>query len=85
MFFQHWDVSRKKKRHLNLLLGKLNVCRLLIELGASMDSVDELGQKPIHLAATSDKPEVILLFLDARPSLVSSATKDGSTCAHIAA
>eukprot|EP00095_Tigriopus_kingsejongensis_P008369 maker-scaffold856_size87843-snap-gene-0.19 protein:Tk08369 transcript:maker-scaffold856_size87843-snap-gene-0.19-mRNA-1 annotation:"PREDICTED: uncharacterized protein LOC100122337" len=82
------DARTMKKQtplHLAALSGKLDMCRLLIELGASMDSADEMGQKPIHMAATSDKPEVILLFLEARPSLVSSATKDGSTCAHIAA
>ena len=59
--------------------------QVLLDLGASMDSADDHGQKPLHMAATSDKPEVILLFLKARPSLVSAATNDGSTCAHIAA
>ncbi|XP_059094121.1 ankyrin-1-like [Tigriopus californicus] len=80
-------VTMKKQTplHLAALSGKLEMCRLLLDLDASMDSADEMGQKPIHMAATSDKPEVILLFLKARPSLVSSATKDGSTCAHIAA
>ena len=82
------DAPTMKKQtplHLAAISGMLNVCKLLMELGASPDFVDEQGQKPIHLAATSDKPEVILLFLATRPSLVSSATKDGSTCAHIAA
>lgn len=31
------------------------------------------------------KADVILMFLAARASLVSAATKDGNTCAHIAA
>ena len=82
------DALTMKKQtplHLAAHAGKKDVCVVLLELGAAMDSVDEVGQKPIHLAATSDEPEVILNFLKQRPSLVSSATKDGSTCAHIAA
>lgn len=82
------DAPTMKKQtplHLAALSGKLEVCKLLMELGANLDFSDEIGQKPIHLAATSDMPEVILLFLSARPTLASSATKDGSTCAHIAA
>ena len=82
------DAPTMKKQtplHLSALAGELEVSKLLVDLGASMDSADESGQKPIHLASQADKPDIILLFLGARPSLVSSATKDGSTCAHIAA
>lgn len=80
-------------------------CRILIELGASLDAIDDSGQKAIHLAAQADqvyttlycksiltrilapftKAEVILMLLEARPSLASAATKEGNTCAHIAA
>ena len=59
--------------------------KVLIDCGASMDANDEQGQRAIHLAALADKADVVLMFLNARPSLVSVATKDGSTCAHIAA
>ena len=43
-----------------------------------MDSTDDYGQKPIHLAAQSNKPEVVKLFLKQRPSLVSVTTKVGA-------
>ena len=39
----------------------------------------------IHLAAQSDQPEVVGLFLQKQPSLVTTTTKDGNTSAHIAA
>ena len=71
--------------HLAAQFGQLSVCSLLLELGASLDSTDDHGQKPIHLAAQSNKPEVVKLLVTKRPNLVSVSTKDGSTCAHIAA
>ena len=51
------------------------MCNLLLELGASLDSTDDYGQKPIHLAAKSNKPEVVKLFLKQRTNLVSVSTK----------
>ena len=36
---------------------------------------DDFGQKPIHLAAQSDKAEVVKMFLKQRQSLVSVITK----------
>ena len=39
----------------------------------------------IHLAAQSDQPEVVGLFLQKQPTLVTTTTKDGNTSAHIAA
>ena len=71
--------------HLAAQFGQLSVCSLLLELGASLDSTDDHGQKPIHLAAQSNKPEVVKLLVTKRPNLVSVSRKDGSTCAHIAA
>ena len=50
-----------------------------------MDFNDELDQKPIHLAAQNDHTNVVKKFLEIRPSLVSSTTKDGNTLAHLAA
>ena len=73
-------LSQKKQTplHLAAAAGQLPVCNLLIELGASLDSTDDYGQKPIHLAAQSNKPEVVKLFLKQRPSLVSVTTKVGA-------
>ena len=51
------------------------MCALLLELGASLDSTDDYGQKPIHLAAQSNKSEVVKLFLKQRPQLVSVTTR----------
>ena len=45
-----------------------------------MDSTDDFGQKPIHLAALSNKPEVVKLFLKQRANLVSVSTKVSENC-----
>ncbi|XP_046663670.1 LOW QUALITY PROTEIN: serine/threonine-protein phosphatase 6 regulatory ankyrin repeat subunit A [Homalodisca vitripennis] len=83
------DVLTLRKQtplHLAAAAGQLEVCRLLLELGASIDATDDQGQKPIHAAAAQNNfPEVAQLFLQQHPSLVMACTKDGNTCAHIAA
>ena len=61
--------------HLAAGAGQLQVCGLLIELGADLEATDELGQKVIHLAAQQNHSEVIKLFLKHQPSLVSTANK----------
>ena len=40
-----------------------------------MDATDDFGQKPIHLAAQSNKAEVVKVLLKLRPNSVSVATK----------
>ena len=45
-----------------------------------MDSTDDFGQKPIHSAALSNKPEVVKLFLKQRANLVSVSTKVNENC-----
>ncbi|XP_030020883.1 serine/threonine-protein phosphatase 6 regulatory ankyrin repeat subunit A isoform X1 [Manduca sexta] len=82
------DVLTLKKQtplHLAAASGQMEVCKLLLELGANIDATDELGQKPIHAAAQSNYSEVVQLFLQQHPNLVMATTKDGNTCAHIAA
>ena len=82
------DVLTLRKQtplHLAAGAGQLLVCRLLLELGASIDATDDQGQKPIHAAAMNNYAEVAQLFLQRHPSLVMACTKDGNTCAHIAA
>ncbi|XP_050428286.1 serine/threonine-protein phosphatase 6 regulatory ankyrin repeat subunit A isoform X2 [Adelges cooleyi] len=71
--------------HLAASAGQLEVCRLLLDLGANIDATDDQGQKPIHIAAQNNFPEVVQLFLQQHPQLVLACTKDGNTCAHIAA
>ncbi|XP_047997142.1 serine/threonine-protein phosphatase 6 regulatory ankyrin repeat subunit B isoform X1 [Leguminivora glycinivorella] len=82
------DVLTLKKQtplHLAAASGQIEVCKLLLELGANIDATDELGQKPIHAAAQNNYSEVVQLFLQQHPNLVMATTKDGNTCAHIAA
>ncbi|XP_026668221.1 serine/threonine-protein phosphatase 6 regulatory ankyrin repeat subunit A isoform X2 [Ceratina calcarata] len=82
------DVLTLRKQtplHLAAGAGQLEVCKLLLELGASIDATDDQGQKPIHAAAMNNYAEVAQLFLQRHPSLVMACTKDGNTCAHIAA
>ncbi|XP_027850754.2 serine/threonine-protein phosphatase 6 regulatory ankyrin repeat subunit A isoform X2 [Aphis gossypii] len=71
--------------HLAASAGQLEVCRLLLDLGANIDATDDQGQKPIHIAAQNNFPEVVHLFLQQHPQLVLASTKNGNTCAHIAA
>jgi len=61
--------------HLAAADGQLEVCRLLLELGASIDATDELGQKPIHVAAQNNYSAVVALFLQKHPQLVGANTK----------
>ena len=44
-------------------------------LGGNLEMTDDYGQKPIHLAAQSDQPAVVSLFLQKQPALVSTATR----------
>lgn len=61
--------------HLAASAGQLEVCRLLLELGANIDATDDQGQKPIHIAAQNNFPEVVQLFLQQHPQLVLASTK----------
>lgn len=61
--------------HLAAAAGQLEVCTLLLELGASIDATDDEGQKPIHVAAQNNYPEVVKIFLQQHPSLVTTCTK----------
>ncbi|XP_066142061.1 serine/threonine-protein phosphatase 6 regulatory ankyrin repeat subunit B isoform X9 [Euwallacea fornicatus] len=82
------DILTLKKQtplHLAAGAGQIEVCKLLLELGADIDATDEDGQKPIHAACQNNFSEVAKLFLQQHPSLVMATTKHGNTCAHIAA
>lgn len=61
--------------HLAASAGQLEVCRLLLDLGANIDATDDQGQKPIHIAAQNNFPEVVQLFLQQHPQLVLACTK----------
>lgn len=61
--------------HLAAGAGQLEVCQLLLDLGANIDATDDQGQKPIHAAAQNNFSEVTKLFLQRHPSLVMAFTK----------
>ena len=48
---------------------------MLLDLGASLDCTDDDGQKPIHMAAKSNKPEAVRLLLEQKPNSVFMVTK----------
>lgn len=61
--------------HLAASAGQLEVCRLLLDLGANIDATDDQGQKPIHIASQNNYPQVVQLFLQQHPQLVLANTK----------
>lgn len=48
---------------------------ILLDLGASLDATDDDGQKPIHMAAKSNRPEVVRHLLEQKPNSVFVVTK----------
>ena len=68
-------MKKQTPLHLAAGAGQLEVCRLLLELGADIDATDDMGQKPIHAAAMNNYNEVAQLFLQQHPSLVMATTK----------
>ena len=78
-------IKKQTPMHLAAAAGQKETCQKLLELEATVDSNDDQEQKPIHVAAQHDHTHLVQLFLEARPSLVSSTTKDGNTLAHLAA
>lgn len=64
--------------HLAASAGQLEVCRLLLDLGANIDATDDQGQKPIHIASQNNYPQVVQLFLQQHPQLVLANTKVNS-------
>ncbi|KAL7641411.1 UNVERIFIED_CONTAM: hypothetical protein RMT77_008551 [Armadillidium vulgare] len=80
-----FTMSKQTPLHLAAERGQLNVCATLLKLGADTVATTAAGQKAVHLAAMNNHSEVVKLFLKATPEIVSTADKDGNTCAHIAA
>ena len=80
------DVLTLRKQtplHLAAAAGQIEVCKLLLELGASIDATDDLGQKPIHVAALNNYSDVVQLFLQHYPSVVTASTKaSNNTFSH---
>ncbi len=48
-------MKKQTPLHLAAMSGKLEVCKKLVELGASLDVADDNGQKAIHLASQADQ------------------------------
>ena len=70
IFFGKIFQKKQTPLHLAASAGQESVCTLLIDLGASLDATDDYGQKPIHLAAQSNKATVVKTLLKQRPNLV---------------
>lgn len=49
--------------HFAALNGHLNICQLLLEVGASPLVWDKDGKSPLHLAAEKDHANVVKMFL----------------------
>ncbi|XP_042235992.1 serine/threonine-protein phosphatase 6 regulatory ankyrin repeat subunit B-like, partial [Homarus americanus] len=78
-------LTKQTPLHLAAEEGQLEVCDTLLQLGADYDATNDGGQKAVHVAAMRNNSEVVKLFLKTSPELVTTADKDGNTCAHIAA
>ncbi|KAG8199145.1 hypothetical protein JTE90_015980 [Oedothorax gibbosus] len=78
-------LSKQTALHLASQQGRFETCRLLLDLRADSNAIDNKGQTPLLLAAENDHSEVVKLFLQQKPDLVSKASSNGITCAHIAA
>ena len=61
--------------HLAASAGKKAVVNILLDLGASLDATDDDGQKPIHMAAKSNRPEVVRHLLEQKPNSIFVVTK----------
>ena len=48
---------------------------MLVDLGANLEATDDDGQKPIHMAAQSNQPQVVRLLLDQKPNSIFLVTK----------
>ncbi|KAH7290192.1 hypothetical protein KP509_30G035700 [Ceratopteris richardii] len=70
----HWAAQR----------GHVSSVSLLLEAGASVDSVDDAGDTPLHHAARSRRTAVVELLLRAT-RLFNARNKDGDTPLHLAA
>ena len=53
---------------------------MLVDLGANLEATDDDGQKPIHMAAQSNQPQVVRLLLDQKPNSIFLVTKVWSSC-----
>ncbi|XP_069948336.1 serine/threonine-protein phosphatase 6 regulatory ankyrin repeat subunit B-like [Cherax quadricarinatus] len=78
-------LTKQTPLHLAAEENQLEVCDTLLQLGADYNATTDAGQKAVHVAAMRNNSEVVKLFLKTSPELVTTADKDGNTCAHIAA
>jgi ankyrin repeat protein len=64
--------------------GHLQVVKLLVEHGATIEVADNRGMTPLHDAASSDCLDVVQ-YLEAKGSNINAVTEDGRTILHVSA
>ena len=65
--------------HLVALEGYVDVVDVLLQRGASLTSINEDGELPIHVAARSNQEDVFLELKDANPDLLNARDDKGQT------
>ncbi|XP_064482060.1 uncharacterized protein LOC135394918 [Ornithodoros turicata] len=79
------SLTKKTPLHLAAGEGRLEVCKILLDLKADTNALDDQGQIPMMLAIENDHSEVVKVFLRVKPDLATMSNAKGFTCAHIAA
>jgi hypothetical protein len=63
--------------------GHLDICRLLIDKGAQVNTKDEVGSTPLHYAAMHGRIEIVRLLCD-HGADIEASDNDGCTPLHFA-
>ena len=83
--FKVRDEAGYSPLHLAALKGHVSIAELLINEGSTIDTVDNFGATPLHVAARGEGYSPMVDFLLQRKANVMAADKDGATSLHFAA
>ena len=62
--------------------GNVEMCQLLIEIGADINAKNQYGLSVLHIAAQGDKPETLYFFHKILKMSITQRDKSGSTPLH---